>query len=306
MIDLTNFFVLEDFESHINKTYIFNFPIEEVFKAITDRELIMRISPYQLNFHNSLNESFSEYEGSEMSFLLDGKYRFILKIIKVIKSQFYYQIKFKTIQNPIEFVPFSGNIELFWDSLKEVTIFNGQIYLSKTTSQLELISKFKEINFFLTEEFDEYLKNNVKNLEQQESILVNATIDKLWNFSNELHIIQLFINMPNTEIINEGNNILKLEDKNNKNFVRLIKREKKVEDSNYILYLESFDSVIQMPLQSMQIQLIKVNENQTLIIYKHIMLDYIPYYVLKNNSGNKQKILKKIKKLIENMENGKE
>ena len=112
--------------------------------------------------------------------------------------------------------------------------------------------------------------------------------------------------MPNTEIINEGNNILKLEDKNNKNFVRLIKREKKVEDSNYILYLESFDSVIQMPLQSMQIQLIKVNENQTLIIYKHIMLDYIPYYVLKNNSGNKQKILKKIKKLIENMENGKE
>ena len=52
MIDLTNFFVLEDFESHINKTYIFNFPIEEVFKAITDRELIMRISPYQLNFHN--------------------------------------------------------------------------------------------------------------------------------------------------------------------------------------------------------------------------------------------------------------
>ena len=187
-----------------------------------------------------------------------------------------------------------------------MTIFNGQIYLSKTTSQLELISKFKEINFFLTEEFDEYLKNNVKNLEQQESILVNATIDKLWNFSNELHIIQLFINMPNTEIINEGNNILKLEDKNNKNFVRLIKREKKVEDSNYILYLESFDSVIQMPLQSMQIQLIKVNENQTLIIYKHIMLDYIPYYVLKNNSGNKQKILKKIKKLIENMENGKE
>ena len=89
--------------------------------------------------------------------------------------------------------------------------------------------------------------------------------------------------------------ILKLEDKNNKNFVRLIKREKKVEDSNYILYLESFDSVIQMPLQSMQIQLIKVNENQTLIIYKHIMLDYIPYYVLKNNSGNKQKILKKMK-----------
>ncbi len=306
MVDSSNIFVLEDFESHINKTYVYNFPIEEVYKAFTDKELLLKICEYKIHISNSLRDTFIEDEGNELSVVVNGKYTIILKIIKVTKSKNFYQIKAKTIQHPLEYIPFTINFELFWDSIKEVTIFNGQIYLSKTTSQLELISKFKEINFFLTEEFDEYLKNNVKNLEQQESILVNVTIDKLWNFSNELHIIQLFINMPNTEIINEGNNILKLEDKNNKNFVRLIKREKKVEDSNYILYLESFDSVIQMPLQSMQIQLIKVNENQTLIIYKHIMLDYIPYYVLKNNSGNKQKILKKIKKLIENMENGKE
>ena len=60
------------------------------------------------------------------------------------------------------------------------------------------------------------------------------------------------------------------------------------------------------PLQSMQIGLIKVNDNTTLIIYKHIMLDYIPYNALLSNSGNKQKILKKIKKLLENKEKGKE
>ena len=56
----------------------------------------------------------------------------------------------------------------------------------------------------------------------------------------------------------------------------------------------------------MQIGLIKVNDNTTLIIYKHIMLDYIPYNALLSNSGNKQKILKKIKKLLENKEKGKE
>ena len=91
-------------------------------------------------------------------------------------------------------------------------------------------------------------------------------------------------------------------DKSNNNFIRLIEREKKVEDSNYILYLESFDSLMSAPLQSMQIQLIKVNESTTLMIYKHIMLDYIPYNALLSNSGNKQKILKKIKKLMENKE----
>ena len=112
--------------------------------------------------------------------------------------------------------------------------------------------------------------------------------------------IQLFISLPNTEIINEGNNIIKLIDKNsNKNFIRLIQREEKIEDSNYALFLESFDSLVNAPLQSMQIRLIKVNDNTTLIIYKHIMLDYIPYNALLSNSGNKQKILKKIKKLLE-------
>jgi hypothetical protein len=190
--------------------------------------------------------------------------------------------------------------------MKEVTIFNGQINIAKTTNQLKLISELKQKNIFKLEEIEEYLKNNVKNLEQDESILVNVSIDKFWNFCTQLNNIQLFINMPNSEIINEGNNILKLVDKSSNNYIRLIKREKKVEDSNYIMYLESFDSLQAMPLQSMQIQLIKVNIETTLIIYKHIMLDYIPINALRSNSGNKQKILKKIKKLLESKEKGKE
>ena len=193
-------------------------------------------------------------------------------------------------------------MEFFWDSIKEVTIFNGQVNIAKSTSELKFVSELKKMNIFRVEAIDEHLKNNVRNLEQNESIMVNTPIDKLWNFITQMKNIQLFVNMPNFEIVNEGNNILKLVDKSNNNFIRLIEREKKVEDSNYILYLESFDSLISMPLQSMQIQLIKVNENKTLIIYKHIMLDYIPYNALKSNSGNKQKILKKIKKLMENKE----
>ena len=49
--------------------------------------------------------------------------------------------------------------------------------------------------------------------------------------------------------------------------------------------------------QSMQIHLVKINENSTLIIYKHIILDYIPYNALRSNSSNKQKILKKVKNI---------
>lgn len=306
MIDSTNFFVLEDFESHIQKTYTYNFPIEEVFKAFTDKDILSKIYPYQFLSHNLLGETFCEEEGNELSIIINSKERVIFKIIKLTKSQYYYQVKLKSIQCPVDYAPFMVHLEFFWDSMKEVTIFNGQINIAKTTNQLKLISELKQKNIFKLEEIEEYLKNNVKNLEQDESILVNVSIDKFWNFCTQLNNIQLFINMPNSEIINEGNNILKLVDKSSNNYIRLIKREKKVEDSNYIMYLESFDSLQAMPLQSMQIQLIKVNIETTLIIYKHIMLDYIPINALRSNSGNKQKILKKIKKLLESKEKGKE
>jgi hypothetical protein len=254
MVDSSNVFVLEDFESHINKTYIYNFPIEEVYKAFTDKELILKICQYKIHISNSLRETFIEDEGNELSVVINGKHTIILKIIKVIKSKYYYQIKAKTIQHPLEYIPFTINFELFWDSIKEVTIFNGQINISKSSSQEKVISLFKQAKIFPTEEIDEYLKNTVKNLEQDESILVNIDIDKFWNFITQLQNMQLFLNMPNTEINMEGNNIIKVVDKNNKNIIRLIEREKKIEDSNYTLYLESFDTLLPMPLQSMQIQ----------------------------------------------------
>ena len=299
MADSSNYFVLEDFESHVNKTYIYNFPIEEVFKAFTDKELILKIFEYKFHVVSSLTDNFFDDEGNEITFNIN-KQLIIIKIIKVIKSKYYYQIKAKTIQHPLEYTPFTMNFEFFWDSIKEVTIFNGQINVSKSTSQEKIISAFKQSKIFPTEEIDEYLKSTVKNLEQDESVLVNINIDKFWNFIIQLQNIQLFLNMPNSEIINEGNNIIKVTDKNNNNIIRLIQREKKTEDSNYTLYLESLDSNIPMPLQSMQIQLVKVNNESTLIIYKHIILDYIPYNALRSNSGNKQKILKKIKKILEN------
>ena len=305
MADSSNIFVLEDFESHINKTYIYNFPIEEVYKAFTDKELLLKICDYKIHISNSLRDTFIEDEGNELSVVINSKQTIILKIIKVTKSKDYYQIKAKTIQHPLEYIPFTINFELFWDSIKEVTIFNGQINISKSSSQEKVISLFKKSNIFPTEEIDEYLKNTVKNLEQDESILIGVNIDKFWNFILQLKNIQMFLNIPNAEVSNEGNNIIKFVDKNNNNIIRLIKREAKEEDSKYILYLESFDSILPMPLQSMQIQLVKVNDDSTLIIYKHIILDYIPYNALRSNSGNKQKILKKLKKILEKKNEGK-
>ena len=54
-----------------------------------------------MHISNSLCETFIKDEGNELSFVINGKYIIFLKIIKVIKSKYYYQIKAKDIQHPL-------------------------------------------------------------------------------------------------------------------------------------------------------------------------------------------------------------
>lgn len=298
-MDSSTQFVLEDFESQINRTYVFHFPIEEVCKALTNKEVISKSFQNRLIFKENVKDSFLEEEGNEISFDTYKKHTISLKVVKVVKTKEYFQVKLNSIHHQLEFISFSLVMELFWDSFKDVTIFNGQVTISKSSLQEDMVNSLKKEKFFPVEEIDAYLKNTVKNLEQNESILVQTSIENLWNFLNQLQNISFFLNMPETDISNEEDNIIKITDKNNKNVIRLVRKEEKINDSTYILYLYSFDSLIAMPLQSIQIHLVKVNENITLIIYKHIMQEYIPYDALKSNSGCKQRILKKIKKILE-------
>ena len=107
----------------------------------------------------------------------------------------------------------------------------------------------------------------------------------------------------NIEINYDNNEIIKIIDLNSKNEMKLTKKE--ILENPFgkmIIQLEMFESIIPVPKQRIEISLIKVKENLTLIEFKHIILEYIPYDVLISNSRYKQRILKKIKKLLENNE----
>ena len=147
MADLTNYFVSEDFESHINKTYSYNFPLNEVFRAFTDLDLLLKLYNYKIQISNSSQEPFIEEEGSEISILINSNQKIILRITKITKSQYFCLIKAKSIQYPLDLIPFSVDLEFYWDSREEVTIFNGSIYLAKSTSQDKIISLFNKLYF---------------------------------------------------------------------------------------------------------------------------------------------------------------
>lgn len=297
----TGLYDLEDIESQIIKTHIYHFPIEEVFKAFTNKELICDIYQQRVKIISSLREdSFIEDVGNEISIITPLQYNIILKVIKVIKSKNYYLLELKTIQHPLDYCAYTMREEFFWNSHKNVTIFNGQLTIAKCSSQEEIVKYLKKSKIFLTEEIEGYLKKTVKNLEQNESILINTSLQKIWNFVTQVQNIVYFLNVPDISIVRESNEIIKVVGKkNNNNIFRLLVKEKKEEDDKYTLFLYSFDSLVVMPLQSMQIQVVKVNDNMSLLIYKHIILEYIPYDALKSNSRCKQRILQNIKEILE-------
>ena len=72
------------------------------------------------------------------------------------------------------------------------------------------------------------------------------------------------------------------------------------------LTLELFDSLIPMPKQLIEISSVQIKENSTLVMFKHTILEYIPFDALRSNSKEKQKILRRIKKKIETNTNNKE
>ena len=72
MVDSSDYFVLEDYQNLINKTYTFNFPIEEVFKAFTNKDLILKIFQYKINVLNSLKDESIDSEGNEFTLAMNN------------------------------------------------------------------------------------------------------------------------------------------------------------------------------------------------------------------------------------------
>ena len=134
-------------------------------------------------------------------------------------------------------------------------------------------------------------------------ISINVNIKKVWEFILKMENLKFFFPLNKITIKEDNNQIIKILDETSNNEIKLIRKEEIESDLSKMIYqLELFDSIIPMPKQLIEISLIKIKEELTLMEFKHIILEYIPYDVLISNSRYKQRILKKIKKLLENNE----
>ena len=289
-----------DNENEIYEYFIFHDPIEKVHEAFTNLDLLATIFSPKIRLDNILRETTLDDEGNEVTFSILQKYKFTIKTINVKKSKYKYEFTLRTIYYPINYCSIDVNIQILWDSVEEITIFHGNIIVSHCAQEKEIMKILKENNILPCKQIDKFLKKTIKNLEENESISINVNIRIAWEFILKMENLKFFFPLGKITIKEDNNQIIKILDETSNNEIKLIRKEDIESDLSKMVYqLELFDSVIPMPKQLIEICLIKIREELTLMEFKHIILEYIPYDALISNSRDKQKILKKIKKLLE-------
>ena len=284
-------------DGHINECYVFHDPLEKVYEAITNINTITKLLSPNILIIKVLRETKIDDEGNEIYISILNN-NFTLQTMSTQKVKNIIQYKLRCIHYPLCYCPFEILTQIFWDSIDKITVLHIKITIDDSPHQNELINFFKQntVNF---KKIEKYLKKTIKNLEENESIFINKDITKVWDFLQILENLKYFFPM-NIEINYDNNEIIKIIDLNSKNEMKLTKKE--ILENPFgkmIIQLEMFESIIPVPKQRIEISLIKVKENLTLIEFKHIILEYIPYDALQSNSNDKQKILKKVKKILE-------
>ena len=146
---------------------------------------------------------------------------------------------------------------------------------------------------------ENYLMKTLKNLEENESISINRSINDTWNFITDIKNQKLLCSNQNVTVKKVDENKIEIVDNNDKS-VSSFGISKNCENEDKKQYnLELINSTDSLPKQRIEIILVKMGENQTFLIFKHIILEFIPFDILMSYSPLKKKTLKAIKNSLE-------
>ena len=292
----------ENINTILNKSfyYIFHFPLDEIYNLFRTPNLIIKTFFQKAKIISISPDSKLDDVGNTISILWDNLYNFSFKVDNVTSLPYYKSFTHKSLSNPPFFSDFKNTFSFYWNSLDKVTIF--KFVSTQENKKLkniigEDIYNDKDYICCFTEK---YLIENVKNYEENESISILKSIDNVWEFiSNINNQIYFYPNeVVKINIINQENfEVIEI----NKKFIysfKITKKENNYDKKELICELVN-QSKKDLPKQKVLMILIRVDDNKCFFIFKHIILEYIPFDILMSISDTKKKILKKIKNIIE-------
>ena len=280
--------------------YIFHFPLDEVYNLFRTPNLILNTFFQKAKITSILPDSKLDEIGNTISIIWDNSHNFIFKVENATSLPYFKSFTHKSLNNPPFFSDFKNTFSFYWNSSDKVTIF-------KFVSTQEN-TKFKNIigeDIYNDKDYicccaENYLIENIKNLEENESISISKPILNVWEFiSNLNNQIYFYPNdVVKINIINQDHfEVIEISNKFIYSF-KITKIENNEDNKELICELIN-QSKANLPKQKVLMKLIRIDDNKCFFIFKHIILEYIPFDILMSISDVKKKILKKIKNIIE-------
>ena len=134
-------------------------------------------------------------------------------------------------------------------------------------------------------------------LDANKTELISSVID-YFRQKNNKDILQE-VAVYETEIKELEENKISIEDEDNKTKTTFTVTKTEFNSDKKQLELELIGANVALPKQRLEINLIRMDENQCFIIFKHIILEFIPFDILMSYSSSKKKVLKRVKNILE-------
>ena len=242
--------------------YIFHFPLDEVYNFFRTPNLILNIFFQKAKITSILPDSKLDEIGNTISIIWDNSHNFIFKVENATSLPYFKSFTHKSLNNPPFFSDFKNTFSFYWNSSDKVTIF-------KFVSTQEN-TKFKNIigeDIYNDKDYicccaENYLIENIKNLEENESISISKPILNVWEFiSNINNQIYFYPNdVVKINIINQDHfEVIEISDKFIYSF-KITKIENNEDNKELICELIN-QSKANLPKQKVLMKLIRIDDN---------------------------------------------
>ena len=244
------------------------------------------------------DSSFDE-SGNEIVIELNKKYQYKLIVENVINLPYYKSFTHKSISHPSTTTDFINTYGFYWNSTDKSTIFKFTGEQEESENPNIILNHIMENKLYMCQSVENYLMKTLKNLEENESISINRSINDTWNFITDINNQKLFCSSQNVTVKKQGENKIDIIDNDTKCVSTFVIAKNGENEDKKQYNLELVNSTDSLPKQKIEIILVKMGENQTFLIFKHIILEFIAFDILMSYSPLKKKKLKNIKNRLE-------
>ena len=202
--------------------YIFHSPLDKVYNIFKHPSLHCNIFFQNLSLISMKKDSSFDESGNEIIIELNKKYQYKLVVDNVINLPYYKSFTHKSISHPSSTTDFINTYGFYWNSTDKSTIFKFTGEQAESENPNIILNYIMENKLYMCQSVENYLMKTLKNLEENESISINRSINDTWDFITDINNQKLFCTNQNVTVKKQGDNKIEILDNDTKSISTFI------------------------------------------------------------------------------------